>query len=111
MPPVARSCTHSWNICSLLLCRVVFALQVVKNTAWEDLSNLHSGWLISQAWPSEVETTSFMFNLLDRTSSSISVLPVLSISFNNGKGTSAAKGISERIAFSIVRRTYAIRMG
>ncbi len=97
VPPVARSCTHSWNICSLLLCRVVFALQVVKNTAWEELSYLHSGWLISQAWPSDLETTSFMFNLLNRTSSSISVLPVLSISFINGKGTSAAKGVSFRI--------------
>ena len=33
-----------------------------------------------------------MFNLLDRTSSSTSVLPVLSISFSNGKGMRAAKG-------------------
>ena len=103
MPPVARSCTHSLNICSPLSCRVAFALQVVKNTAWEELSNLHSGWLISQAWPSDVETTSFVFYLLDRTSSSISVLPVLSISLSNGKGMRAAKGISFLMSSATLR--------
>ena len=48
---------------------------------------------MSQAWPRDMEITNFMFNLLDCTSLSISVLPVLSISFSNGKGINAAKGM------------------
>jgi hypothetical protein len=47
---------------------------------------------MSQAWPRDVKITYFMFNLLDCTSLSISVLPVLSISFSNGTGINTAKG-------------------
>ncbi len=43
MPPVANSCAHSWNIYSPSCWRAVFVLHVVKNTSWQELSNLHSG--------------------------------------------------------------------
>jgi hypothetical protein len=62
----------------------------VKKTLCCTSSYRHLGWLMSQAWPRELEMTSFIFCLLSLTAGSMLVLLILSISFS---GTSMANGV------------------
>jgi hypothetical protein len=66
----------------------------VKKTLWCTLSNRHFGWLMNHAWPRELEMTNFIFCLFSLTTGSMVVLPILSISFSSGRGTSMANGMS-----------------
>ena len=66
----------------------------VKKTLWRRLSERHLGWLMSHAWPRELEMTNFIFCLFSLTTGSMVVLPILSISFSSGRGTSMANGMS-----------------
>jgi hypothetical protein len=81
---------HLSNISCGLSCNCGLATQVVKYTACYSTFRM----VFSHPCPNDVDSTTFILSRFARTCSSILVLPVLSISFNSGRGISAVKRIS-----------------
>jgi hypothetical protein len=106
VPPLLKvefSVNQELNAAIEARCSVSSSGLSVKNTECWDVVRLQLGWFINQACPNDVEMTSFIRDLLSRTTSSISFFLVLSISLRRERGTSIAKGTSFRMYSATLR--------